>query len=350
MPDWRMKRTIVVLGVLLAFGQLYGQGGSAGATAASEPVKPKVEDANPSQQPSQKEQSPPGSPITYNINGGTFTNQQGSQPIQEQGGNEVGNGISTITNICLAAFTLGLVWFAYKQTGIAVEQAKISIKQGQILKEQADAAILQAQIAKDQLEMLHQTKDVAMITGAWSRKNTELQSRAYITVQLSAVEPLPFYIQVLEGGIFNFNLKVKNSGQTPASEIRYSGGALKVFDFPLPDGWNEIMPINHDIPGSYAVMGAGDFLEWHVGNGSFIPEIGIGRVGIQDPTGQNKRKELFAFGRIEYRDIFGQKRFTNFCYVLLPRAGDGALTPRVANKGNETDAEEEYRRSAKASG
>jgi hypothetical protein len=334
----------------LNFGQLYGQAASAVTAATSEPKEEAKPDANEHKQPAQSEQTPPSGFVTYNIYGGTFTNQPIPYPIQTESGKEVSDRVGIATNIFLALFTGGLVWFAYKQTGIAVEQASISIKQGQILKEQADAAILQAQIAKDQLAMLHQTKDVAMITGAWSRKNTELQSRAYITVQLSAVEPLPFYIQVLEGGIFNFNLKVKNSGQTPATEIRYSGGALKVFDFPLPDGWNEIMPINHDIPGSYAVMGAGDFLEWHVGTGMFIPEIGAGRVGIKDPTGQNKRKELFAFGRVEYRDIFGQKRFTNFCYVLLPRAGDGALTPRVANKGNETDAEEEYRQNAQASG
>ncbi len=362
-----MKYSVVALGVLLAFGRVYGQAGTAGSAAPS-PAPNNSPNATSGANQSQPNQSAPGSLLTLNASGNSFATYREAGQTKKDSQVEAPNSTIAQATIAQAVFSFFLVcvgllqwWVVSRQRDIMTKQTEIFDKQAGIFTQQVEAARAQHSAALEQARVMgnqliankaasaasQKTADETIASMKASLQHAEetsiKQLRAYITVQLSAVEPFPFYINVIEGGVFNFNLRVKNSGQTPASEVRYSGGELKVFDFPLSDDWSGINPISHEAGGSNAVFGASDTLDWHVGSGNFTPELDMGEIGIQDPSGKRKRRELFALGRIEYKDIFGKKRFTHFCYVLLPRAGDGALTPRIANKGNETDSEYEYR-------
>jgi hypothetical protein len=144
-----------------------------------------------------------------------------------------------------------------------------------------------------------QASETAKATQAMLRQvevttdTAERQLRAYLCVSRSEVK---FPME----GIAVASVHVKNCGVTPAYEVRH-----------WIHTWLEAHPLSVSLPTpaedfkmSTAILGASDFhimeSEPHVIDPNWIPAFGT------------KMATLYVYGRIEYRDVFGKTRFTNY--------------------------------------
>jgi hypothetical protein len=132
------------------------------------------------------------------------------------------------------------------------------------------------------------------------------QMRAYITIRENDIFSKP--LEVFAGESFQAHVRFKNTGKTPAYDVRTSGvlcvieGELKKdFVFPVPE-----------IPEGASTMTMGVFQKC-----SFVVKAteNFGYPLIEDIK-LEKSKRLFLFGKIVYKDAFNKDRETFYCDLV----------------------------------
>ncbi len=163
----------------------------------------------------------------------------------------------------------------------------------------------------------------------------EKELRAYLTVKLEPGNGLdPLYTESVypHRAFFDFKLTVQNCGKTPAYDVKFSGGNSGLFPQPLPADWPEIKPLDQSAPGGAGTLGANATISLPVEK-QFYTQEELTEFTTLDFTS----RRIYSYGRVEYRDVFGKPRFTQYCVVLLPAPGTIVLRMLTAEKGSETD-------------
>ncbi len=128
---------------------------------------------------------------------------------------------------------------------------------------------------------------------------SERQLRAYLVVNVK-----DFVWPRSQGGPLTITLEIKNTGQTPAHDLR-SLSRTAFLDYPLSPGFDFSLPFSQDPsvgllgPGESIYITASDQLtgdEWLV-------------------LKWDKKKRLCTYGTLTYRDIFDASRHTNICII-----------------------------------
>jgi hypothetical protein len=106
---------------------------------------------------------------------------------------------------------------------------------------------------------------------------------------------------------FQIRPAIRNYGLTPAYDVTFTGGA-EVLNYPLPN----------DATLTYGVESKPWATLWPNANNLGMIEMGrmlsVAEIDeIKSPVG----KRLYAFGRLEYRDAFKRKRYTEFCFSVV---------------------------------
>jgi len=177
----------------------------------------------------------------------------------------------------LVAFTGFLVLIGACQIGAMLRQEKWMRKTVEVAKASADAANATVKIMGD---------------------TAEKQLRAY-------VYPVSAERYRDETGAYVIRLKIKNAGQTPAYDCsRYMIEAISDGFPQLPENFDKI-PIPTHIPKS--PIPPGETIEFFVNATELTPskegQIMVGRAAI------------YLFGKITYRDAFGNSQLSNFRLV-----------------------------------
>jgi hypothetical protein len=124
----------------------------------------------------------------------------------------------------------------------------------------------------------------------------ELQLRAYVLLENASVTNLA------AGNLPNIAIKIKNFGQTPASDFHH-WAVVGFQPFPL-DG--ELPKSDKSIPTTRAVIPPGGDVEGTISYNRFMTDSDI--EGIQ-----KGEVGLYLFGFITYTDAFGKPRETQYC-------------------------------------
>ncbi len=139
------------------------------------------------------------------------------------------------------------------------------------------------------------------------------------------------YVHVTEAGIRNFgssmpieaNLSVKNFGQTPAYDFCLITG-LGIYALPKHD----FTPYERtDGLESKGTLGPGDSVE--------APRV-MPKVLTPEIHERILRREIaiFFFGKVDYRDAFGKRRFTSFRFIAEP-VNSRTLSFTATDSGND---------------
>lgn len=125
-----------------------------------------------------------------------------------------------------------------------------------------------------------------------------VQSRAWVTVKGAEI------IELKEGKPVTAKIIFRNSGQTPALDVTIRSN-INIFGQSLPDP----MPyIGYTGLTSRTVIGP------DIEVGSIITKKEI--LTTQEAQAILHRKAaIYVYGRVDYRDIFNYKRFTEYCMV-----------------------------------
>jgi hypothetical protein len=147
------------------------------------------------------------------------------------------------------------------------------------------------------------------------------QLRAYVM-------PIGGYITAdIDEGTLTGRIILKNAGQTPAYKVRYAI-STRAFDLPLIWNAEDAQPMSdrtHIAPG----------IEHEIGRSTAIEVVQIRRL-----QSAPKETDAFIWGRVDYADAFGGKRWTTFRYRLSGGrevAGSVKWKVRPADAGNETE-------------
>ena len=156
----------------------------------------------------------------------------------------------------------------------------------------------------------------SLVTGA--EETARRQLRAYISlVKAIQVE------NTVNPGLAAYATTIRNSGQTPAYEIT-SWWGIGVQKHPLT---GRLGPPPNPTPGSDVILGNGA----EQGNKEEV------RTQFSPREMQDVRSgvaAIYVWGRIEYRDCFNHRHFTNFCLFQTDPVG-GIL--RYSRIGNDAD-------------
>ncbi len=128
-------------------------------------------------------------------------------------------------------------------------------------------------------------------------------------------------VQFLSAGQdFVVRVSIKNTGKTPATDVIFHARLQAISKGAVPNY-------------SYGDTG---------GSGMMLPQsIGTHEIGMGHPVPADTSRALargertmFLHGRIEYKDIFGDEHWTNWCYYL---EGYGLETFTAYKEHNDTD-------------
>lgn len=161
---------------------------------------------------------------------------------------------------------------------------------------------------------------------AQSEQNDQILKRARIVVQGPMGSPLI----PLPGHPFLITVSFKNIGPTPAKNCRFISGSEAV-----PDGR---LPNLTFSKGDYCKLQALAPSAGDIATTTIAKDIKTGRPGLLSPemiaAAQAGQIRYFAYGRLEYDDIFGHSHWTNYCYRLaIPWDG----TWEIWKDHNDTD-------------
>lgn len=153
-----------------------------------------------------------------------------------------------------------------------------------------------------------------------SKDTAERQLRAYISCRSITASDL------LVGRKPVFLVKFRNGGQTPAHALK-THVKIKSERTPIPS--TMFSPLLTSDEGSIAVLGPGDKSTVEtIGDISILP-------GHVDSL-VNGTVHLFVFGRLDYRDVFGRQRTTQFRLQLVSESiTDGKAKFAACPEGNE---------------
>lgn len=152
----------------------------------------------------------------------------------------------------------------------------------------------------------------ALIFTGWlqwreTRNTAKRQLRAYVCIVKSGRVP-----NVQNPAFFTFHVQANNSGQTPAYDVgSWIGGKLR--EFPLIGDLGQ--PDPDFIESKSVIAPDGDFFMSKTITTPLTPEES---AAITDRT-----KAIYIYGRIEYRDAFKERRYTNFRLMYHGERGDG---------------------------
>ncbi len=183
-------------------------------------------------------------------------------------------------------------------------------------------------VIRQQAEALGKT--VAAIGDA-----AEKELRAYLAVKLEPANGLdPLYTESMHPyrAFFDFKLTIQNFGKTPAYDVRFAGGNSGIFPLPLPADWNEIKPVDRTTPGVSVSLGGGEIIVLTVEKQFYSQEELMEFTNLDAAS-----RRIYAYGRIDYRDVFGKQRFTEYCVALIPTPGSIVLRILSSDKGNEAE-------------
>jgi hypothetical protein len=157
-----------------------------------------------------------------------------------------------------------------------------------------------------------------------SERNTpniaERQLRAYVTVDGAAISKF--------GGKEppEFQVILKNTGQTPAYEIKGFTGVF-MGDFP----YRQTFPTVGGVQSFPSVLGAGSIMRGIVPTARSLSDAEI--AAIKDGTGA-----IYGFGGVSYKDAFGDSHLTKYRFFFGGTAGarpDGLMM--ATEQGNSAD-------------
>jgi hypothetical protein len=166
-------------------------------------------------------------------------------------------------------------------------------------------ALVTAYVAKQtrrSVDLAKQSVDSASVTA-------ERQLRAYICFESG-------FIRLQQPNVPESHLIFRNSGQTPAYDVRAGGGGIGVAPYP----WSNVLPASAIHPNA-GIVGPRSTVESHSTMHPLTPaEVAM----LASPL-----IAVWVFGRIEYRDTFGKQRFMNHRHFCRGPIGIGvhALTP-----------------------
>ena len=202
--------------------------------------------------------------------------------------------IQIMTPLISVILTIALVFYYGKLTDFAEKQSVSTEKAANAAALSADAAIQSSQIAQKSLELTEYNYRLA-------KERATAENRAYLWIKV--VEILEFEV----GKPPKIRVQIENFGNTPAYElsVKTSFGFLTAF----PD------KPEYDVN-----------LQGSISKTVLPPKSIAKQTAIHNVILTEQRKEAFlegeidfyAFGKIEYTDIFGSRRLTLFCNRFDP--------------------------------
>jgi len=164
--------------------------------------------------------------------------------------------------------------------------------------------------------------------------NAERQLRAYVVIDTcqAVAGPRPGDFgeekQRLAAGSYAIAIvNYKNTGQTPAYDVRIDGEA-ELRPWPLEEA--ELTPSHPTTEDSQAVLGRDGSREVHVKELSLAPLIAPRMEELEQG-----RRAFVVWGRITYRDIFGKNWHTDFRYFIGGVRGVPSIGMSAHNRGND---------------
>jgi hypothetical protein len=224
--------------------------------------------------------------------------------------------LTAASTVFIALFTFTL-WYSTHRLWLASrdqsEDTKTAIaesaRSANAMEGVAASLIVSAKASTDSVELL--------------RTNARMQMRAFLGITTGE-----FAIQNPETGYrFEFRPRIVNTGFTPARAVFFTSVA-RVFPFPLPDEIDLTLPIE-DSAGA-GTINAGQFYFVRAVLDRILPEDELTALKT---TGDHR---IYVYGRVQYRDVFGDPHFTNFCqFVLWER--DDLITYINSRRHNDSD-------------
>jgi hypothetical protein len=209
-----------------------------------------------------------------------------------------------------------LVWFTGGLVILAVVQAVLFGRQLAVM----------AESQKD----TRKAADAAVATVETMRTTAQQQLRAYVGVERSRIEGPRR--EALDLGIapqrLLWKVKLKNTGMTPASDVRSEHG-IAIRDYPLPADHGFDAPKPMPNPSVEVVGSQGTFF---LGADSTVQLSHDQWAAVQSGV----QKRLYCFGKIVYRDIFGEQHTTKFCRYAVWE-NNGEISVLTAELYNESD-------------
>lgn len=155
-----------------------------------------------------------------------------------------------------------------------------------------------------EVALLIATLGFSIFTALRTDKTSRRQLRAYVSVN-----PGEIIQQDNDKNIrFEFQPIFQNVGQTPAYDLWYKSHA-GVFSFPLPADFAFDCP--HSPWRSSMTLGSQQWRAGFIGVDQMLSDSEIAEL-----KGPNNKK-LMAYGTVYYRDTFGKKHQTNFCFCAV---------------------------------
>jgi hypothetical protein len=102
---------------------------------------------------------------------------------------------------------------------------------------------------------------------------------------------------------------IENFGQTPAKNCNIRGG-IRILPFPLPKRY--VFPISETPSEQKASVYPKAIIPTIVETSQVFTKAEIAEI-----TAQNTHRRAYIFGILNYKDIFDDDHFTNFCCFLI---------------------------------
>lgn len=175
------------------------------------------------------------------------------------------------------------------------------------------------------------TTILAVATAAlwWATRNLVIEAkdtdrrqlRAYVSLERTG--PIP---NSINPGLPAFQIKIKNSGRTPAYSVK-SWSGIGIHELPLIE---KLRPMP-SVAETDVVLGAeGESVLPIRRQRPFRPEdMATVKAGTH---------AIYVFGKVEYRDAFEKPHYTNFCLYVADGGPDAGL--KHSHIGNDTDESE----------
>jgi len=214
-------------------------------------------------------------------------------------------------------FVFGYQSFKLRQT---VDEMRNTGKQtDQMIQEaitQSKEAVRSSNAMENISTSIQQSTASAIASTKMFSERGQMQMRAYMCSAIGS----GVYQDRAKGLKFQASVAMVNAGATPAHNVRFKTRAdiLPIplpnnFAFPLPDEW-----------GGGSLLGPHQQINVNPIVQDFCDDSEVDKI----KTAQSKA--LYAWGIVEYRDVFGETHHTRFCqiYTFLPDKVWGYFTPQ----------------------
>jgi hypothetical protein len=203
----------------------------------------------------------------------------------------------------LMAFTAVLATATILLTVATCGLWNYAAEQASDMKKSIAAAEHGASAASASAEAATRAADIAAAALHKSDEAAQLQLRSYIFVR--PIDSTPANL----GDVFAVKYMVQNPGRTPAKNIMLTR-AVKVLPYPLPSA---SYPPDSGPAESAGFIGPGD-----TPVGLINAETALSAEDWKAVTAKDGKLRIYFWGSISYQDVFGNARYTKFCYSLPP--------------------------------